>query len=279
MADADPRDWIGREFHDEDTLCERLICEFRATIDPCLAAVEKGTAPLGVHWCLFPTIEPMTGLGEDGHPAKYPYLPPSPLPRRMWAGGTLELIAPLRVGDRITRKTVISNITRKRGRSGELWFVTLKHDYVTKRGTAIRECEDIVYRDLAKTEPSLTARPDPGAEGSELSLVWQIRTGPALLFRYSAVIFVSHRIHYDLPYATEVEGYDGLVVHGPLQATLLLNAVTQVRDGSPPTHLSYRAVAPAICGDVLSVCVEAAGQGKFHTRSARGIHMTGSVEG
>jgi 3-methylfumaryl-CoA hydratase len=278
MADTDPRDWIGQKFVDEETLSERLVNSFRATMEPYLAPVETGTAPLGSHWCLFPTTEPMSGLGEDGHPAQYPYLPPPPLPRRMWAGGTLDLIAPLHIGDRITRTTVISDVTRKVGRSGELWFVIVDHEYATETGTAIRERQDIVYRDFVKEKPSPGAKPGQDAEHSDLPAVWQVQTGSALLFRYSAIIFVSHRIHYDLPYATEVEGYDGLVVHGPLQATLLLNAVTQVL-GVPPARFTYRGVAPAICGDTLSVCVDAAGNGKFHTHSVRGIHMTGSADG
>lgn len=278
MADTDLQAWIGRRFIAEDTLSERLVDSFRATMDPYLAATEESVAPLGSHWCLFPTVEPMAGLGVDGHPLKYPFLPPAPLPRRMWAGGVLELLAPLHVGDRVTRTTVISDVTCKTGRSGVLWFVTVEHDYATDRGTAIRERQDIVYR--APSEGKSSGKPNSAhdAEQSELSTVWQVETGPALLFRYSAIIFVSHRIHYDLPYATEVEGYDGLVVHGPLQATLLLNAAAKVR-GTAPGQLTYRGVAPAICGDPLSVCVEGAGNGKLLTRSVRGIHMTGTVDG
>ena len=277
MTKTDLHDWIGREFTAEDTLTERMVGSFRATMDPYIAPVKAGEAPLGSHWCLFPTTETMAGLGVDGHPVQYPYLPPPPLPRRMWAGGTVDLIAPLQVEDRITRRTVITDVTQKTGRSGDLWFVTLDHDYTTERGTAIRERQDIVYRAPVEAKPSPAAKLGSGANPHDLPVLWSVETGPALLFRYSAIIFVSHRIHYDLPYATKVEGYDGLVVHGPLQATLLLNAVAAVR-GKHPGRISYRGVSPAICGDRLSVCVEATGNGTFHTRSTRGIHMTGSVE-
>ncbi|RXV59142.1 protein dehydratase [Roseovarius sp. A46] len=278
MAETDPHDWIGREFMSEDTMTERLVDSFRATMAPYLAPIVAGEAPLGSHWCLFPTREPMAGLGADGHPAQYPYLPPPPLPRRMWGGGELDLIAPLQVGDRVTRKTVISDVKQKTGRSGDLWFLTLEHDYETKRGPAIHERQDVVYRDPVSVKPQPSAKTGPGAERSDLPALWEVETSPTLLFRYSAIIFVSHRIHYDLPYATEVEGYDGLVVHGPLQATLLLNAVAE-RRGRARGRFSYRGVAPAICGDTLSVCVDPSGEGDFHTRSARGIHMTGSAEG
>lgn len=277
MAEIDPHDWIGREFTVEDTMTERLVDSFRVTMDPYLAPVEVGKAPLGSHWCLFPTREPMAGLGADGHPAQYPYLPPPPLPRRMWGGGEVDLIAPLHVGDRVTRKTVISDVKQKTGRSGDLWFVTLEHEYATKRGIAIRERQDVVYRAPVSAKPQPAAKPDPGAERSDLPALWEVETSAVLLFRYSAIIFVSHRIHYDLPYATEVEGYDGLVVHGPLQATLLLNAVAE-RRGWARGRFSYRGVSPAICGDTLAVCVDPSGVGELHTRSARGVHMSGRAE-
>ena len=139
-------EWVGRKSVDEDILSERVVDSFRDTLDPYLAPVDTGSALLGSHWCLFPTRKPMQGLGEDGHPARYPHLPPSPLPRRMWAGGRLEFIGPLRINDRVTRITTILDIRKKRGRSGELWFFNLDHEFSTQRGIAIRERQDIIYR-------------------------------------------------------------------------------------------------------------------------------------
>lgn len=276
MQEHGLEDWIGRTFVDEDTLSERLVASFRATMQPFLAATAEDTAPLGSHWCLFPTREPMEGLGADGHPRLYPYLPPPPLPRRMWAGGRLDLLSPLRVDDRVKRTTTITDIQKKHGRSGELWFVGLDHEYSTSRGVAIRERQDIVYRAPApEAEPRAgTKTPDAAPD---LPVVWRVSTPPTLLFRYSALIFVSHRIHYDLPYATEVEGYEGLVVHGPLQATLLLNAVGK-SFGAAPGTFSYRGVSPAIGGRDLDVCVDTRESGRFHTRSDKGVHMTGKAE-
>jgi 3-methylfumaryl-CoA hydratase len=277
MQEHGLEDWIGRTFVDEDTLSERLIASFKATMEPFLAPADVGIAPLGSHWCLFPTREPMEGLGADGHPRLYPYLPPPPLPRRMWAGGRLELLSPLRVDDRVRRTTTITGIQKKNGRSGELWFVNVDHEYATQRGVAIRERQDIVYRAPAGPDSEPKAPTKTPETVPDIPAVWRVSTPPTLLFRYSALIFVSHRIHYDLPYATEIEGYEGLVVHGPLQATLLLNAVAK-SFGTMPGRFAYRGVAPSIGGHDLEVCVDTREGGRFHTRSDKGVHMTGNAE-
>lgn len=276
QADA-LQDWIGQAFTERDVLSERLVGSFRATLEPYLAPVADGVAPLGSHWCLFTTREPMAGLGEDGHPERYPHMPPPPLPRRMWAGGRLELCGSLRIGDRVERTTTITDIRKKQGSSGELWFVTVDHVYATDRGIAIRERQNIVYRAPAEPRSGASTSPQPAGTAPDIPVVWTVKTPPALLFRYSALIFVAHRIHYDLPYATEVEGYEGLVVHGPLQATLLLNAIADTL-GASPAGFSYRGVSPAIGGTDLDICVEASGGRRFHTRSGRGVHMTGTAE-
>jgi len=139
-------EWIGRTFESEDVLTDRLVRSFRATMEPYLAPCEAGLAPLGCHWLLFPTEETNAGLGTDGHPKRFSYLPPPPLPRRMWAGGELELLEPLRIGDRVQRRTTIEDIQHKSGSSGELCFVTVIHEFRSPRGVAIRERQDIVYR-------------------------------------------------------------------------------------------------------------------------------------
>lgn len=274
MTLSELKSWKGRVFTAEELMTERLVAGFRATLAPHLMPVAEGEAPLAAHWCLFPTDALMSELGADGHPLRYPYLPPPPLPRRMWAGGRLQTLMPLRVGDMVRRTTTIADIARKEGGTGELWFVTLEHDYETARGLAIRERQDIVYR--APVAPGAKAAQAPAREAEDLPVVWRIGTPPPLLFRYSALIFVAHRIHYDLAYATGVEGYEGLVVHGPLQASLLLNAVAQVR-GAPPAHFAYRGLAPAIGDRDLSICVDKEGH-RFHSRSAAGVHMAGTAE-
>jgi 3-methylfumaryl-CoA hydratase len=266
-------EWIGRRSEAEDWISERLAASFRAILDPHLAEVPEGAAPLGLHWCLAPSIAPMAELGPDGHPAKNRDLPPVPQPRRMWAGGSIEKFDWLRIGDRVRRVSTIQDITRKAGRSGELWFVAVGHDYLTERGVAIRERQDLVYREAAKPQPA--GHPEGGSEAPAQRRPFvrsrMVDTPPTLLFRYSAITFNGHRIHYDLPYATEVEGYAGLVVHGPVQATLLYN-LAAAEGGAAPARIDYRGLSPAIAGDVLAARSD--GSGGCWTEGPEGqIHM------
>ena len=159
----------------------------------------------------------MSELGPDGHPARGGFLPPVPLPRRMWAGGELEFFDTLRVGDEVTRTSRIAEVTMKTGSTGVLCFVSVDHLVTTPRGTAIRERQDIVYRDVstAAAAPAKPAAPPPTAQHRESHMA-----DPVLLFRYSALTFNGHRIHYDRDYVTKVEGYPGLIFHGPMQAAL-----------------------------------------------------------
>lgn len=275
VAETEFQHWVGRKSESEDVVSERLVASFRAILDPTLAPVGDGAAPLGIHWCLSPAIAAMAELGPDGHPAKNRDLPPVPQPRRMWAGGSVETFDALRVGDRVRRISTIGDIARKQGRSGELWFLAIRHDYLTARGTAIRERHDIVYREAAKREAGgamARSREDAGPP-RPFARSWEIETTATLLFRYSAVTFNGHRIHYDLPYATEVEGYGGLVVHGPLQATLLLN-LAAAESGAAPRRFDYRGLAPAIAGDRLWVCAGDAKESSYWTQGPSGqIYM------
>jgi 3-methylfumaryl-CoA hydratase len=198
------------------------------------------SATLGVHWCLAPPIVPMEALGDDGHPRRGGFLPPVPLPRRMWAGGELAFEAPLQVGDVVTRTSRI-DVVIKEGRSGTMCFVTVRHNWTTARGPALEERQDIVYRsvNLDRSASAVdTAAPQPAASCQRF---WPC--DPVLLFRYSALTFNGHRIHYNYPYVTEAEGYPGLIVHGPLQATLLMGLATEAR-GSTPRCFGFRGVAP-----------------------------------
>jgi 3-methylfumaryl-CoA hydratase len=247
-------EWIGRRSESEDVVSERLVEDFRATLGPHLAPLGQDEAPLCIHWCLSPAIAAMAELGPDGHPAKNRYMPPVPQPRRMWAGGTIERLGSLIVGDRVRRATTIATIERKQGRSGELWFVGVDHEYYGPRGLALRERQDIVYREASGQKPP-PASPAPSRQMASSTTLDPTTT---LLF----------------PYATGVEGYEGLVVHGPLQATLLYNMAASAL-GSAPARFSYRGVAPAIADRPLALC-RGGGElaGRFWTQGAAGqIHM------
>lgn len=247
------KSWIGRTEEASDLVTPRLVTSYEATFSPHMAPYPQGEAPLALHWCLAPPIAPMAALGEDGHPAKGGFLPPIPLPRRMWAGGTIETIAPLHTGDEVTRRSRIADIAYKEGRSGPLCFVAVDHEIVTARGLALRERHNIVYREAAQpgAEPPASMPPAP-AEPRAADLAWTVEASPVLLFRYSALTFNGHRIHYDEPYVTGVEGYAGLVVHGPIQATLIMNIIATL-SGGEPIRLDYRGLAPLIAGEPFQV--------------------------
>lgn len=248
------RTWIGRTESAQDIVTPRLVSEYQATFEPSLAEQPEGHAPLGLQWCLTPPIARQDGLGPDGHPARGGFLPPVPLPRRMWAGGRIETSGALTVGETVTRRSVIEDVTLKEGRSGALCFVTVRHAYSGAAGIAITERHDIVYRDppppaQGGAPVAAAARP---AEPSPADLAWEAEATSALLFRYSAMTFNGHRIHYDEPYVTAVEGYPGLVVHGPLQATLLFN-IAAALGGATPRVFDYRGLAPMFAPTTFQV--------------------------
>ncbi|WP_282048148.1 FAS1-like dehydratase domain-containing protein [Sulfitobacter mediterraneus] len=230
--------WLGRTETKEDVLTPGLIDKFRATLDPHLWD-GAGDVPLGIHWCL--TLDAVSGssLSEDGHSKRGGFLPPVPLPARMWAGGDITHIAPLEIGQTVTRRSTIADITVKQGRSGTLVFVDVQHTFLRGTQVCIQENQTIVYRDITapKSENLLAVAPDSTTLKSCLT------PDPVLLFRFSALTFNAHRIHYDHTYATETEAYSGLVVHGPLQATLLLNLAARALTASPH-RFKFRGIAP-----------------------------------
>ena len=254
------RTWIGRTEEASDLVTPRLIASYAATFAPHLFPCPAGDAPLALHWCLAPPIALMSALGADGHPAKGEFLPPVPLPRRMWAGGSIETLAPLREGDLVTRRSRIGDVTAKDGRTGSLCFVAVDHELTTSRGVALRERHNIVYREASSTP---AAAPAPG-EPQAADLEWEVEAGPVLLFRYSALTFNGHRIHYDLPYVTGEEGYAGLVVHGPIQATLMLNIAATLA-GRSTLKLDYRGVSPLIAGSTFRVKAKCGDDGTIRT--------------
>lgn len=245
------RRWIGREERKTDVLTAGLAERLRATLGSGAAAPGE-TLPLAIHWCLAPAAAPPGEIGEDGHPARGGFLPPVPLPRRMWAGGELKFLWPLRIGDAVERLSRIADVSEKVGRTGRLVFVTVEHEISTSQGVAVAERQDLVYREARSTAPPRQAA-DPVAGPRRADAGLTVETPAVLLFRYSALTFNGHRIHYDRDYARDVEGYPGLVVHGPLQATLLANMAARLSDGRPPRAFAYRGVAPLFDGAAFTV--------------------------
>ena len=229
-------DWIGRSTTAQDRVTPGLVERFCATLTPGMAAPEPGTAPLLIHLCLAPPALPADQLGRDGHPALGGFLPPVPLPRRMWAGGAFAFHAPLPQEAEVTRHSTILDVTAKQGRTGPLWFVTLEHRIIADGICRITERQDIVYRQDGAAAPPPAPPAPPGR--------WQETVLPSttLLFRYSALTFNGHRIHYDLAYAREVEGYPGLVVHGPLLATQLCHLAARLK-GTSPAEFRFRSLS------------------------------------
>ena len=251
--------WVGRSETRHERLSAFPANALAATLDRAETYDEGSALPPLWHWLHFLPINPMAEVGPDGHPKRGGFLPPVPLPRRMWAGSRLSFLKPLVIGEAISRVSTILKVDHKSGRSGDLVFVTVRHEMSGADGLAIGEEHDIVYRDAAlpgAPAPALL----PAPEGGD----WEhpVHPDPVLLFRYSALTFNSHRIHYDHEYVTKVEGYPGLIVHGPLIATLLLDGLRRARPDARVTRFSFRALSPIFHIDDFAVCgrIDANGQ-------------------
>lgn len=239
---------IGREMTVHDKIDPWRAAALHATMDGDGPAPSAALPPFW-HWIYFLEARPARELGRDGHPARGGFIPDLGLPRRMWAGGRLTFHAPLPIGASATRRTVIENIAEKTGRTGPLAFVTLRHETCGPEGLAVTEHQDIVYReDPAPDAP----RPSPPMAPTDETTARVVRCGPTMLFRYSALTFNGHRIHYDRDYAREVEGYAGLVVHGPLIAQML---VGEAAAQGPVATFSFRAVSPAFDFEDITLCL------------------------
>ena len=243
-------DWIGRQETRSDVLTPGHAARFSATLDRPVS----DTLPQGLHWALCLPDAPTAGLGTDGHPLRddspSSFLPPVPLPRRMWASSAVQFLAPLTMGEPVHRVSTIEAITEKTGSSGQLVFVDVSHQTHGADRLLIAERQTIVYRAASTEAPT----PRPADRIPDLGAWdWHRTLTPAepLLFRYSALTFNSHRIHYDRPYAIEVERYRGLVVHGPLMATLLLDLAARALGDNRLTHFAFRGQSPAIAGEPL----------------------------
>ena len=252
MMDFDSlRAWIGRSETRADRATAMPIAALAATLDrddPVPAAGSE-VPPLW-HWLYFTPLARASELGHDGHARLGGFLPPVPLPRRMWAGGRLEFAHPLRVGDEMTRSSRIAEVSGKSGRSGALVFVTVQHAIANAFGVALREEHDIVYREAPRADAPLQP---PQAAPRDEAFGREIVPDPVLLFRYSALTSNGHRIHYDRDYARNEEGYRDLVVHGPLLATFLQDLARTARPAVRMRHFSFRGLAPVFVDGAFHV--------------------------
>ena len=245
---SDFSEWVGRSQESQDVITISGVQRFYATLDLDVpdSVKETGNAPLGYHWCLCLPDSPMSELGVDGHPLKGGFLPPIELPRRMWAPSDVEFFTELPIGATIIRRSTIASVKEKSGKTGLLVFVEVDHETIVDGACAIKERQTIVYREAAT---DATPLPEVGASRPEgWDVIKAVQPTATLLFRYSALTFNTHRIHYDLPYAQDQEMYPELVVHGPLMATLALQlAATQ----GGVKKFSFRGKSPAFCNQQL----------------------------
>lgn len=235
------REWIGRKERTTDIAAAWPVAALAATLDRRDPQPASGEAiPPGWHWLYFLETAPASELGDDGHPKRGGFLPPVALPRRMWAGGRIEFRRALKVGEALTRDSEVIAVEPKQGKSGSLLFVTVRHTVFGAGEVAVIEEHDIVYRDAAKP-----GEPPPQGKAAPQHAAWrrEVVAGPVMLFRFSALIFNAHRIHYDLDYCRQEERYPGLIVHGPLQTILLLDLCRR-SDARPVKRLEYRALHP-----------------------------------
>ncbi len=260
------QDWTGRTETVEDIATATPYAALSATLDwPAGSGPQRPAAgtplPNLWHWLYFLPMAPQSEIGADGHPKRGGFLPPVPLPRRMWAGSDFEFHAPLRVGDVLSRTSTIVDVKEKSGRTGSLIFVRVRHE-IRRNGAqdvALTEHHNIVYR--AAPSPDDVAPPPQAAPAQ---WAWERRIVPddVLLFRYSALTFNGHRIHYDRKYVTEVEGYPGLVVHGPLIATLLMDLLRRQQAGAQVIRFEFKALRPTFDINPFSVHGQPSNDGK-----------------
>jgi len=244
--------WIGKKEERSETIGRRSLVALAAVLDRSEPQQIGDVVPPLWHWLFYPSIARQSELGVDGHPARGGFLPPVPLPRRMWGGSRFHFYHPIRIGQDTVRHSVIDSLTYKNGRSGPLVFVTVRHDIKDSSDVVLlTEEQDLVFRGLPITGISVAA---PVLAPFEPEWTQQIYPDAILLFRYSALTFNGHRIHYDRTYATEVENYPGLVVHGPLIATLLLELLEKHLPDVRLASFSFRAISPLFDTGPFLVC-------------------------
>jgi 3-methylfumaryl-CoA hydratase len=257
--------WIGREVRAKDRLDDALAARWLATFD--LPRPHPAIMPQGIHFALCTPDAPTAKLGEDGHPARDDspdsFLPPFPMPRRMWASSKMRFVAPIAIGAVIERTSRIAAISEKEGGSGRLAFVDVAHTTRANGTIAVIETQTLVYREAAVPDAPLS--PPPLGAGRFSPEGWDacrsLTPDARLLFRYSALTFNTHRIHYDAPYAEQIERYRGLVVHGPLTASLLLGLAARELGENRLRTFQFRGLSPAIAGEPLHLVMRAKADG------------------
>jgi len=245
-------DWLGRVMEVSDVVTAAPVKALAATLDRDDPPPAAGDAlPPLWHWLYFLPTEQQRDIGPDGHPKRGGFLPPVALPRRMWAGGRFEFLHPLRIGQAVQRTSRIADISSKQGKTGPLVFVRVRHEIGSGDTIALTEQHDIVYRDAPQPGTQTDA---PPAAPTDEQFARTITPDPVLLFRYSALTFNGHRIHYDRRYVTEAEGYPGLIVHGPLIATLLIDLLRRQQPDARIGSFEFRAVSPLFDTAPFTVC-------------------------
>ena len=267
MDIAELQKWVGKTETVSGEITPVPMTALSATLDIDAPPAKSGDPlPPLWHWLYFLPIHRLSELGPEGHSIKGRFLPPVALPRRMWAGGRFEFHRPLRVGETYTRMSRVVSVQHKEGRTGSLVFVVARHEIGSAEGMAVMEEQDIVYRDHPKAGDMAPESPKAPQDAK-----WEhvVRPDDVLLFRYSALTFNAHRIHYDWRYATQVEGYPGLVVHGPLIATLLLDLLRREMPEAIVMRFSFRAVSPLFDIGPFGVCGKPESDGKTISLWAR----------
>lgn len=237
--------WIGREDEQRESILPHAVQAMAATLDMERAPGPGEALPPGWQWMFFNPLVRRSGLGTDGHPQRGGFLPPIELPRRMWAGSRIQYLADLPIGGAAVRRSLIGKVENKVGKRGSLWFVTVVHTTTCDGKTCIVEEQDIVYREAT---PPGTPRPKAEPYAEEAQFAREFSPDTTLLFRYSALTFNGHRIHYDQAYARDEEGYPDLVVHGPLTATLLQQLALEQGGGRQIAQFDFRGVSPLFVG-------------------------------
>jgi 3-methylfumaryl-CoA hydratase len=270
------RSWIGRTESSIDTVTAAPIAALSATLDRDDPFPKRGDRlPILWHWLYFLPLHRQSDLGPDGHARRGGFLPPVPLPRRMYAGNRVAIVQPLGVGDAMLRVSTIVDVSRKEGRTGPLVFVRLRHEINSDDRLAVTEEQDIVYRnDPGPDDPAPRAQRAPDGEA------WrrEIHPDEVLLFRYSALTFNGYRLHYDRPFATRIQGYPGLVIHGPLIATLLADLVRRNLPEATISRFSFRAVQPLFDTGPFVLCGRPGDDGRTATLWARDADGALAVE-
>ena len=263
------QEYVGRNMTETGLISTQRCAEIFATFGWTGDTTAGSILPQLCHWCAFSPVVPTDNLGTDGHPGKGTFLPDIGLERRMWASGNLEFLQNLHVGETLTRSATIEKVDIKEGSSGKMAFVTVAHEVSGERGLAIRESQSIVYLAMPDTFEPTTKRPMP-----EKNIFERLYAMPTTrLFRFSAITFNAHRIHFDLPYTKEIEKYPGLVVHGPMQAMILAKSAADHTQKSL-SKFSFRGVHPCFHFDDLAVCAEVEGDSLKLFAGVPGGHQT-----